>query len=96
MNKPVRSALVAVVAGTSAIALLAVGHASASQPTCTFDGGGTITNGSFATTTQNTTWVCSSGELIRVTVYVPRQPVLSLTPSSLPGITVPIPAGVAR
>jgi hypothetical protein len=79
-----------VVAAGSASSCAIAGHVSAS-PTCTFDGGGTIAIGTFATTTQQTTWVCGpGGQLTRVIIYVPPT-----TKQPVPTISQPIPVGVA-
>jgi hypothetical protein len=53
--------------------------------TCTFDGGGTIAAGTYATTTEGTTWACNpAGTLVRIT----------LTPPAAPAGTMPVSAYV--
>jgi len=49
------------------VLLIALAVAHSTPVTCTFDGGGTITAGQTATTTDGTTWAClNTGALVKV------------------------------
>jgi hypothetical protein len=54
-------AATAVLAGGTGYAL----HSQATPASCTFDGGGTITNGSVATVSTGQTYYCADGTLVR-------------------------------
>ena len=61
-----------VVAATTAASY---GQAAPAPITCTFDGGGTIAAGTYATTTEGTTWACNpAGTLVRITLAPPAAP----------------------
>lgn len=61
----------AAIAGAG-ITLGAIVLSQSGPPTCTFDGGGTIANATFATVSTGQTFVCSNGELIEVKIVVPQ------------------------
>jgi hypothetical protein len=54
-------AATAVLAGGTGYAL----HSQATPASCTFDGGGTIANGSMATVSTGQTYFCDDGTLVR-------------------------------
>jgi hypothetical protein len=52
-------------AGIAVILVLAIHPMGHADRTCTFDGGGTITNGSVATVSTGQTYFCDDGTLVR-------------------------------
>ena len=65
MRKVIAATAIAATAVLAGGAGYALHSQTATQASCTFDGGGTIESGTPATTSEGQTWFCVNGTLIR-------------------------------